>query len=444
MANQTGTIYKHNGTWFLKYRTTGTKKDGSVGRVHKTVRLCSRNGEQHHEYCTQKGEHKTKKSLFDVRAKIMQAANALQGNRGAGQDMRVTDFWETRYLPYLQEIVELTGQPRRKPSTVRGFKQIWKQHLGNHFGELTLRQYEPALGNRFLRSLTGTQGKATLKHIKALASSIFGYAVEEEIIKVNPWREVKVPKDAIDSESTPHYTIEEAENMISALVDHVDAQLVLALACFLGLRPGEIAALKWEDFDTENDVVYIRRSVVRGIVGTPKTHESEAPLPLLAPVRIPLELWRQKVERENARRKAEAVDGEESKSDGYIFESRKGTPVDLHNLVARVIRPHVEGLNYSIKGEAVKCIRCDKVPQGSGVTWKTIYAGRRCAATAVIERNNGNLAIGQALLRHKSQITTATFYKKAVTPETLRNGVKMLETAPNGQKQLQAANGKNS
>jgi integrase len=58
-----------------------------------------------------------------------------------------------------------------------------------------------------------------------------------------------------------------------------------------------------------------------------------------------------------------------------------------------------------------------------------LYAGRRGAATAVIEANNGNLAIGQALLRHKSQITTATFYKKAVTPETLRNGVKMLELA---------------
>jgi hypothetical protein len=29
-------------------------------------------------------------------------------------------------------------------------------------------------------------------------------------------------------------------------------------------------------------------------------------------------------------------------------------------------------------------------------------------------------------------MTTATFYKKAVTPETLRKGVKMLEAAANG------------
>jgi hypothetical protein len=66
------------------------------------------------------------------------------------------------------------------------------------------------------------------------------------------------------------------------------------------------------------------------------------------------------------------------------------------------------------------------VPQSLGVQWKTLYAGRRGAATAVIEKNNGNLAMGQALLRHKSQITTATFYKKPITPQAFVAGMKKL------------------
>ena len=66
----------------------------------------------------------------------------------------------------------------------------------------------------------------------------------------------------------------------------------MSLACFLGLRPGEIAALRWEDIDAES--IHIRRSVVRGIVGVPKTRESIASLPLIDRVRVPLELWRQK------------------------------------------------------------------------------------------------------------------------------------------------------
>ena len=41
--------------------------------------------------------------------------------------------------------------------------------------------------------------------------------------------------------------------------------------------------------------------------------------------------------------------------------------------------------------------------------WKTRYSGRRGAGKAIVEATDGNLAIAQALLRHKSQITTATF-----------------------------------
>ncbi|HTC49282.1 MAG TPA: site-specific integrase [Candidatus Aquilonibacter sp.] len=434
---QSGYVYEASGALYVRYWTSEIV-DGKPQRVQRSERLCDVDDKC---YISRPTDRKTgkKRTVLSSALKLklndkMQTVNVQEVHRRPGQDMTVADFWETKYLPYCEEIVELTGEPRKKPSTVRGYKQIWKQHLKAHFGETSLQDYEPWMGSDFLQSLTAKQGKATLKHIKALGGSLFKRAVIERRIKVNPWHDVEMPEDAVESEATPHYTLEEAEDIVSALVDHVDCQLVLALACFLGLRPGEIAALKWEDFDTENDLVHIRRSVVRGIVGTPKTPESLAALPLPAQVRIPLELWRQAVEREEAERKADAArnEGIEEQRSGYVFETRNGTPIDLHNLTARVIRPHIEGSHYKLHGKAQECVRCNKVPKSSGRRWKTLYAGRRCAATAVIEANNGNLAIGQALLRHKSQITTAMFYKKAVTPETLRNGVKMLEAAANG------------
>jgi integrase len=403
MAYQSGSIYKHSGTWFLKYRTTELK-DGTPSRVHKTERLCSVNGEQHHRLCEKKAEHRTERSVEPVRDKLMQTVNARQANGTPRQDISIVDFWEQRYLPYCEEIVELTGKARKKPSTVRGYKQIWNQHLKAHFRKISLQGYEPFMGTQFLQSLTGTQGKNTLKHIKALGSSLFKRAVIEQRIKVNPWHDVSMPDDAIESKSTKHYTLEEAENIISALVDHVDAQLVMALSCFLALRPGEIAALRWEDFDSES--VNIRRSVVRGIVDVPKTAESIATLPLIDQVKVPLVLWRQK---------------SGNRKEGYVFESRNGTPGDLHNLIARVIKPHVEGKD--------KCESCDKVPKKSGVEWKTLYAGRRGACTAAIEATNGNYAVAQALLRHKSMTTTLNVYKKAITPEAFKNGMKLLEAA---------------
>jgi len=402
-----GSLFAMGDTCYLKYRITEFK-NGTPVRVHKTIQLCKRSDV--HDWWKKRGKWGFSSGLRTLQRETMDRIKADEANRAAALspqsatpgDLQVVTFWEQHYLPYIEAVIPLTGMTRRKASTIHGFKQIWRQHLQGHFALTTLKDYEPAMGKRFLRSLTSTQGKTTLKHIKALAGSIFGYAVDEEFIKVNPWHDVKIPDDAIESAATKHYTLGEVEDIISALVAHVDCQLVMALACFLGLRPGEIAALRWDDF-TE-DTVSIRRSVVRGEVGTPKTLESLATLPLPDQVIIPLELWRQK-----------------SGHNGYVFESKNGTPGDLHNLIARVIKPHVEG--------KTKCIPCALVPKPSGVAWKSLYAGRRCAATSVIEANNGNLAIGQALLRHKNQMTTATFYKKSVTPKALRDGMKNFELA---------------
>src|SRR5581483_3209227 len=208
----------------------------------------------------------------------------------------------------------------------------------------------------------------------------------------------------------------EAQDIISALVDHVDCQLIIALSFFLGLRPNELAALRWEDFDT--DSVWIRRGIVRGKLDCPKTDESKAALPLIDQVRVPLELWRMK-------------SGNPSKgwlfpSGGVLSEERitdpdmkhfagGWAPIDLHNLVSRIIIPHVNGSD--------RCIPCDCVPQKSGVTWKGLYSGRRGACTFAVEATNGNYAVAQALLRHKSMVTTLNVYKKAISTEAFKEGM---------------------
>ena len=392
---QRGYIYEASG-WFYVRHYVSVIVNGESNRMQRSHRLVAKGGKYYSCDC---------KAVKLMRDELMLKVNQQQFNHSQTsqrEDMRIVDFWDTLYLPYCDETVKLTGESRKKPSTVRGYKQIWKQHLKSHFANRTLREYEPYMGNRFLRSLASTQGKTTLKHIKALGTAIFSHAIEEEFLTLSPWREVKIPRDAIEPERTQHYTIEEAEDLISTLVDHVDCQLIIALSCFLGLRPGEIAALRWEDFDS--DCVHIRRSVVRGVVGVPKTAESTADLPMVEPrILIPLELWR--------RRSGNRIEG-------WIFESRNGTPTDLHNMIARVIVPHIEG--------TARCVSCKLTPQASRVTWKGLYAGRRGAATAAVEATGGNYAVAQALLRHKSMKTTLDVYKKHITPEAFRTGMKLL------------------
>jgi hypothetical protein len=72
---------------------------------------------------------------------------------------------------------------------------------------------------------------------------------------------------------------------------------------------------------------------VRGIVGAPKTQESIASLPLFERVIVPLELWRRK----------------SPDTSGWLFPSVNNTPIDLHNLVARVISPDDRGRGSSVE-----------------------------------------------------------------------------------------------
>jgi integrase len=372
-----GHIYKQSGAWHLQFYQNEKNAAGELVRVRRSKKLCEAKGV-------------TQKYVNGLAAAEM---GKIESRTITIEDMPVVDFWEKHYLPYCQKEWKGTGM---RASTVRGFKQVWKQHLKNHFGATTLQAYVADQARRFLSSLKTKQGKNTLKHIRALASAMFSEAIERNLRADNPWH-VKLPKDCKETKATEHYTMEEAENLISALVDHVDAQLVIALSCFLGLGPAEIAGLQWGDVD--EDWIHIRRNKpAHGKVGPPKTKERMAPVPIIDPVRVPLELWRAKCE--------------DTATEAWII-------TDLPNMINRVIKPHVIGEK--------ECDRCEKTPKTSGVTWKGLYAGRRGACTAIIEATNGNYAVAQAVLRHKTMDTTLRVYKKQITPQGLLAGMKQFQ-----------------
>lgn len=348
--HQRGHIFEAHGAFHVRYYTT---ENGE--RKQRSHRLCTKDKSTGHG-------SPSAKAVRLLAEDHMRTINT-EAPAPSGEDMPVADFWERHYLPYCEKVLPVTGQPRLKASTLRGYKGVWTAHLKKHFGTTTLQRYNPDSASMLLDSLTGTMNSTSLKHVRAVGSAIFKRAVVEKRIKVNPWMGVSIPDDAVDPQNTPHYTPEQAENMVTALVDHVDAQLVLTLACFLGLGPAEISGLQWGDLDSTS--IHIRRNRMQGEVSTTKNKWRAASVPIIDHVRVPLELWRKKSEA--------TADGD------WLIP-------DLHNLVGRVIKPHVKGDH--------ECVRCEKVPKASGVTWAGLYAGRRGAVTMVIEAT-GNVGVAQ-------------------------------------------------
>jgi integrase len=386
--HQRGYIYEAFGAFHVRYYFNEIV-DGQPVRKQRSHRLCTKDRSTGHG----------SKAAFAVRAECEEFLRTVnqhhQASQSLKQDMMVVDFWQHHYLPYCEEFTPVTGRTRLKHSTVRGYKQIWNQHLKKHFGTMTLQNYDPANASRLLDSHTGTLNKTSLKHVRALGSSIFERARVMGLLKINPWQNVPMPKDAVDPENTAHYTPEQSEDMVTALIDHVDAQLVLTLACFLGLGPAEIAGLQWGDVDANS--VHIRRNRMQGEVTTTKNKWRAASVPIIDQVRVPLELWRAKCE---------------DPSDGVWLLP------DLHNLVGRVIKPHVQGKKA--------CVRCGCVPKSSGVKWAGLYAGRRGAVTMVIEAI-GNVGVAQRLARHKTADTTLRVYNKGISEKDFEAGMRAFQ-----------------
>ena len=365
MAYQQGYVYKAFNAWHLRYYTTELLKGAKV-RVQKSRRICETKGH-------------SKSDAKRLAAPFLAEINT-ELNPDAALDLTVAEFWDRTYEDFVVA--------NKRASTVHGYRQIWKQHLKPQLGDRMLKEYRTVDGTNYLTALARTGLRLrTIQHVQSLASGLWSHAVAIGKAESNPWRDAKILGKVKGEGDTPHYTLEEAENIISALVDHVDAQLVVALAFFTGMRPGEIGALDWSDFDTE--FVHVRRAIGRGVVDEPKTKKSVASLPLISPVKVPLTLWRSK--RGNP-------------TTGWVFPNGAGKPTDLRSFVDRVIKPTLEAKK---------------------IAWKGLYAGRRGAAT-ILRQLTGDSTAGKELLRHSRTETTEAHYEKAV-PEALLKGMRLLE-----------------
>ena len=371
---QKGQLYKHNGSIFLRWYETRII-DGIEQRAQRAKKLGSTDDFP---------DWKRNRKLRDLRDEEMAAIRKADDGRARPDAVTVDSFWSQTDLGYLAWL-----RKNRRASTVDGYEDLWRKYLEPHFRGRTFSGYEAKHGTTFLDDLANNTdlGRRSIAHLRSLCSGIFKRAKIRGIIDVNPWREVESPETPKPEETT-WYTLEEAENIVSALVERVDCQLVVALACFLGLRTGEIRGLKWEDFGAE--WLHIRRAVVRGREGPTKTPESTADIPLVPQVLIPLELWRQKCG--NPR-------------EGWVFMNQDGRTTDLRELQRSVIKPIVEK---------------------AGLTWKALRAGRRGAATALVALH-GPLA-AQMLLRHKNMSTTLAHYQKT-DRKVLIDGMKKLGEA---------------
>jgi integrase len=202
----------------------------------------------------------------------------------------------------LGEMVELyldwrehNGKPIG-PRTIQGYRALHQARIKPGVGKLRLPQVDPPALDRFYTALrkSGSLRKpgeplsaSRLRDVHAVISGALALAARYGWVAYNPAMLVKPPAPQSAKRAMP--TKEQAREALQA-AERQDPELYLflRLEATTGLRPGEVCALWWQDFDLEAGEMIVGYNVVhaKGLPGgyvrkrTKSRHGDDRPIAL--------------------------------------------------------------------------------------------------------------------------------------------------------------------
>ena len=220
-------------------------------------------------------------------------------------------------------IQKKNGAHNVRENTYQCYVSYAENHIKPYFCEsnpyIKEIKYKDVQG--FVDYLAKTLKPQTIKKVLVILRGTFDEAVRNGDIDYNPCDKLK-PLSAKKYKAQT-FDKEQAIMLINAIEQ--DYNMVgIMLALFLGLRRSEIAGLRWQDVDLENDKVFIRNTVTRfsGIIETQQTKSESSQRDLSIPLHLHNYLVKVKAHQERNRE----LCGYDYADDVHVCVWDNGTP----------------------------------------------------------------------------------------------------------------------
>jgi integrase len=194
------------------------------------------------------------------------------------------------FTSYVTEKFFIWGERQWKRSTLMTTSWRINHYLVGHFGEQQIDMIDREVLQQFLNEkFSSGVARSTVTHLRWDLQAIFKLAKSDGYVQSNPADALYVPrmKHGSEPQQKRRMTEEEVTRALSAL--DLRERLIVKLAIFGGLRPGEILALQGRG--VEECEVRIRQRVYRGVIDTPKTEKSFRTVALSPTVVADLRAW---------------------------------------------------------------------------------------------------------------------------------------------------------
>ena len=261
--HQTGYVWRVGKSWFGRWYQDEIV-NGTIVRRQHSERLC--------------GYGDGYRSKSDVQKILDERLAPLnQGHASPESTLSIQEYFQDHYVPH--------AESELKPSTVHGYKGLWRMYLAPQLGDVRLRDFSCGQATKLLTTIHRKHklSRKSLRHCKGLLQTVFTHAKRNEVISGdNPIKDAGIPRAAAAAGRTYAYTTDEVMVMLNTLEG--TARAACALMYFCALRPGEARGMKWADYDADKHILHVQRSIWRKHETGPKTEESIAPVPVAQPL----------------------------------------------------------------------------------------------------------------------------------------------------------------
>ncbi len=175
-------------------------------------------------------------------------------------------------IPTVIELCEEVMKEKEKtlkPNSLHTYLCFLNSRIIPFFGKKKVTEIKPIDIKKWYGSFTDRSSVITCE---AILKPAFEIAILSEYIATSPFI-IKKPKYKDSGYETKPFTHKELQKILD--YNHYLIGNFLAIACFTGMRTGELFGLRWSDVDLKNREISIKQQFTKGYLQSPKTKKSK-------------------------------------------------------------------------------------------------------------------------------------------------------------------------